>query len=316
MRVAHLTTVDMSLRFLVLPQLRSVVDLGGEAYGISAEGPFVDEIVAAGVRFVPLEGSTRGWSLGDDLRAARALWAILRRIRSRRAPHAQSKTGGVRADRRAARRRTARGQHRPRPVRHRGGPAQQAARGLPVGSHRLALLRRRVGPEPRGSRPAHQVAHLGPEEDRPSRQRSGSGAVQPGEVRLRGASPDQERDRCRSQTTSSLVSWGGWWQRRVTPSCSRQPRGLGDGYLVLAIGPDEPDKPDALPREMVAAAEATGRPFPRDARRRRSALRRYGHLRAPVAPRGLPPLGHGGGGDRAPRGGHRHQRVPPGGGRR
>ena len=80
MRVAHLTTVDMSLRFLVLPQLRSVVDLGGEAYGISAEGPFVDEIVAAGVRFVPLEGSTRGWSLGDDLPRARALWAILRRI--------------------------------------------------------------------------------------------------------------------------------------------------------------------------------------------------------------------------------------------
>jgi len=39
--VAHLTTVDMSLRFLVLAQLRAVRDLGGRAIGISAPGSTV-----------------------------------------------------------------------------------------------------------------------------------------------------------------------------------------------------------------------------------------------------------------------------------
>jgi hypothetical protein len=47
--VAHLTTVDMSLRFLVLPQLLAVRDLGGTAIGISAPGPWVDEIERQGV---------------------------------------------------------------------------------------------------------------------------------------------------------------------------------------------------------------------------------------------------------------------------
>ena len=41
MKVAHLTTVDMSLRFLLLAQLRAVRDAGGTAIGISAPGPWV-----------------------------------------------------------------------------------------------------------------------------------------------------------------------------------------------------------------------------------------------------------------------------------
>jgi len=79
--VAHLTTVDLSLRFLVLPQLEAVVAAGGEAIGISAPGRFVPEIEAAGVRHVALASSTRGMNLGHDLRAAWALWRVLRRER-------------------------------------------------------------------------------------------------------------------------------------------------------------------------------------------------------------------------------------------
>jgi glycosyltransferase involved in cell wall biosynthesis len=80
-RVAHLTTVDSSLRYLLRPQLRAVRDRGGESIGISAPGPYADELAAEGIRHVPLGSSTRGMNLLADLRAAAELWRILRRER-------------------------------------------------------------------------------------------------------------------------------------------------------------------------------------------------------------------------------------------
>lgn len=76
MKIAHLTTVDMSLRYLVLPQLEAALEYG-EALGISAPGSYVSEIESHGVRHVPLEASTRGMSIVSDLKAARQLWKIL-----------------------------------------------------------------------------------------------------------------------------------------------------------------------------------------------------------------------------------------------
>lgn len=80
-RVAHLTTVDASLRFLVLAQLEAVRDAGGEAIGISAPGPWTGELEARGIRHVPLPSSTRGADVRADVRAAIELWRILRRER-------------------------------------------------------------------------------------------------------------------------------------------------------------------------------------------------------------------------------------------
>jgi glycosyltransferase involved in cell wall biosynthesis len=80
-RVAHLTTVDSSLRYLLRPQLRAVRDLGGDSVGISAPGPYADQLAAEGIRHVPLGASTRGMNLLADLRAAVELWRILRRER-------------------------------------------------------------------------------------------------------------------------------------------------------------------------------------------------------------------------------------------
>ena len=77
--VAHLTTVDMSLRFLVLAQLRSVLAAGGIAIGISAPGPWVPELEREGIRHIPLQSSTRARSVRADVRAAFELWRILRR---------------------------------------------------------------------------------------------------------------------------------------------------------------------------------------------------------------------------------------------
>jgi lipopolysaccharide/colanic/teichoic acid biosynthesis glycosyltransferase/glycosyltransferase involved in cell wall biosynthesis len=79
MRVAHLTTVDLSLRYLVMPQLLGVLAEGGEAIGISAYGPCVQELRRAGIRHLALRSSTRGVSPMADLRAAWELWRILRR---------------------------------------------------------------------------------------------------------------------------------------------------------------------------------------------------------------------------------------------
>ena len=81
LRVAHLTTVDMSLALLLGPQIDAVVAAGGEVVGISASGPFVPDLERSGMRHVALQSSTRGWDLAADLRAVRELWQALRRER-------------------------------------------------------------------------------------------------------------------------------------------------------------------------------------------------------------------------------------------
>lgn len=78
--VAHLTTVDVSLRYLLLPQLEAVVAIGGESIGISAPGEEVDFLEERGIRHVPLKGSTRSMSLRSDLRAIRDLRRVLKRV--------------------------------------------------------------------------------------------------------------------------------------------------------------------------------------------------------------------------------------------
>ncbi|HWH36074.1 MAG TPA: glycosyltransferase family 4 protein [Acidimicrobiales bacterium] len=79
MRVAHLTTVDTSLRYLLLPQLLAVVAEGGVAIGISAPGDSVDHLAGLGIEHRPLASSTRSADLRADLRAAAELWSVLRR---------------------------------------------------------------------------------------------------------------------------------------------------------------------------------------------------------------------------------------------
>jgi glycosyltransferase involved in cell wall biosynthesis/ribosomal protein S18 acetylase RimI-like enzyme len=79
--IAHLTTVDLSLRYLLMPQLTKPIELGVESIGISAAGEWVSELEAAGIRHVELTDSTRGMDLKADLRSAASLWRILRELR-------------------------------------------------------------------------------------------------------------------------------------------------------------------------------------------------------------------------------------------
>jgi glycosyltransferase involved in cell wall biosynthesis/GNAT superfamily N-acetyltransferase len=78
LRIAHLTTADISLRYLVLPQLEEVNVLGGESIGISAPGEFVPELTARGIIHIPLTNSTRSVDPGKDVKTIFELWRILR----------------------------------------------------------------------------------------------------------------------------------------------------------------------------------------------------------------------------------------------
>jgi glycosyltransferase involved in cell wall biosynthesis/ribosomal protein S18 acetylase RimI-like enzyme len=80
-RVAHLTTTDLTLRYLLLGQLRRLRDEGYEVTGISAPGPHAAELEAVGVRHLAWRNATRSWNLRADLRAAVELWSLLRRER-------------------------------------------------------------------------------------------------------------------------------------------------------------------------------------------------------------------------------------------
>ena len=81
LRVAHLTTTDLTLRYLLLGQLRRLRDDGYEVTGISAPGPYGAELEAEGIRHLPWRNATRSWNLRADLRAFAELWSLLRRER-------------------------------------------------------------------------------------------------------------------------------------------------------------------------------------------------------------------------------------------
>lgn len=77
--VAHLTTVASSLRYLLLPQLLAVRERGGRVLGISAPGPDAEMLAERGIEHRNLPGSTRRMNPLADLRAAWSLWRLLRR---------------------------------------------------------------------------------------------------------------------------------------------------------------------------------------------------------------------------------------------
>lgn len=79
-RLAHLTTVDMSLALLLATELEVDLEAGYDVFGISAPGSYVPAIEQLGVRHVAVPALTRAWSPADDVRAARQLAAALRRL--------------------------------------------------------------------------------------------------------------------------------------------------------------------------------------------------------------------------------------------
>lgn len=77
----HVTTTDMSLDWLLGPQLRAFAAAGYDVVGVSAPGDHVAAIEAAGVRHIAVDSLTRSNDPLADLRALRDLIRVMRRER-------------------------------------------------------------------------------------------------------------------------------------------------------------------------------------------------------------------------------------------
>lgn len=80
-RLVHLTTTDMSLDWLLRPQLEAFADAGYEVIGIAAPAGHAGALAASGVEVVALPEATRSVDLRRDLGAFGSLVGHLRRLR-------------------------------------------------------------------------------------------------------------------------------------------------------------------------------------------------------------------------------------------
>jgi glycosyltransferase involved in cell wall biosynthesis len=76
-RIAHIATIDMSLHYLLLNQLRILKQVGYEVVGISASGPEVPSIEAAGIRHISVEMTRSPFTPLLDLRALWQLYYVI-----------------------------------------------------------------------------------------------------------------------------------------------------------------------------------------------------------------------------------------------
>ena len=255
MRVAHLTTVDSSLWYLLRPQLRAVIERGGRVTGISASGPWVAALEGEGVRHLALRSSTRGWSLTADLRAAAELWRILRRERFD-VLHTHNPKPGVygRIVGRLA-----------------GVPlVVNTNHGLYIGEGRRLRTALVLALEGLAAQFSHvELVQNVEDKDRLTRWHLNS----PRRTRLLGNGVDldrfrppagaDERDRAREALglppdRVAVLMVGRLVAEKGYPELFDAARRLGPGYTLVCVGPDDPSKADALSREEVAAAEQAG----------------------------------------------------------
>ena len=81
MRIAHLTTADVSLALLLRTELDVDIESGASVLGISAPGRFVRELELAGVRHRAVPSLKREFDLVSDVRAVFQIYDVLREER-------------------------------------------------------------------------------------------------------------------------------------------------------------------------------------------------------------------------------------------
>jgi len=80
-RLVHITTVDLSLWFLLGEQLRAYREAGFEVAGASAPGPWVDQLRREGVAHLAVPALQRRFAPLADVQALASLVGMLRRYR-------------------------------------------------------------------------------------------------------------------------------------------------------------------------------------------------------------------------------------------
>ena len=257
MKIAHLTTVDLSLRYLIFPQLKATRDLGWDTAGISAPGPWAAEIESEGIRHIPLASSTRGMNIVADARAASELWGILRRERFD-ILHTHNPKPGLYG--------RILGRLAGVPIVVNTVHGLYAAPDDPLAKRALVYLLEAVA-----SRFSDAELVQSNEDVQTMRRlhlamrdhiwHLGNG------VNLDTFSPNNvdadERRAIRSEigaTDATIVvgAVGRLVAEKGYPELFEAATALGDEYLVVCIGPDDRDKSDALPAEMIEEASGAG----------------------------------------------------------
>jgi glycosyltransferase involved in cell wall biosynthesis len=252
-KIAHLTTVDMSLRYLLLPQLEAALELG-ESIGISAAGDFVADLEARGIRHVELASSTRGMNLLADVRAIAQLWRALRRER----PDVLHT-------------------HNPKPGVY--GRIVGRLSGVPIvvntvhglyATPESSLPKRAIvyGLEWLASRFSDAELIQSPEDFELLWEKQ----IMPrSKLHLLGNGVDLARFQPRPETRKEVRAELGIDEGKIAvglvarlvaekgvPELIEAAERLGERYTVLIVGPRDPEKADALPEELLERAEESG----------------------------------------------------------
>jgi glycosyltransferase involved in cell wall biosynthesis/ribosomal protein S18 acetylase RimI-like enzyme len=255
MKVAHLTTVDLSLQFLIRPQLLSIVELGGEAIGISAPGEWVEGLEALGIRHISLESSTRGVAPSSDLKAALQLWKTLRRERPD-ILHTHNPKPGLYG------RILGRLAGVPIVVNTVHGlyatPDDRLVKRLVV--YMLEAIAARFS-DAELIQSSEDLALISTWRIAPA----GRARLLGNGVNLDRFSPEGGRGRAAMRAELGLATdqvavgmVGRLVEEKGYPELFDAARQLGDGYVVFVIGPDDTSKGDSLPAELVERARADG----------------------------------------------------------
>ena len=255
MKIAHLTTVDMSLRYLVLPQLEAALDYG-ESIGISAPGPYAEELEDLGIRHIPLLASTREMSVSADLRSAIQLWRVLRR-EDLDVLHTHNPKPGVYGrliGRLAGVPIVVNTVHGLYATEDSSLPKRLAVYALEAFASRFSDAELVQSPEDYALLTARRIT-------RPAKTKllgNGVDLSRFNPVVAAGGRAEIRADLGASGDQLVVGMVGRLVAEKGVPELIELAERLDDSYLIVVVGPDDPEKDDALPREFLRRGEAAG----------------------------------------------------------